>query len=89
MPGARWPAFGLTLLLLAGMGLGAALEASWPVLLGGQPPVGRPDLETAQALWSESLEIIREFPLVGAGLGAFPSIQPVFQGPRHGPRPPR
>jgi hypothetical protein len=79
MPGVRWPAFGLTLLLFAGMGLGVALEASWTRVLPGQPAVARPDLEKAQALWKQSLEIVREFPLVGAGLGAFPSIQPYFK----------
>jgi hypothetical protein len=78
-PGARWPAFGLMLLLGAGMGLGVALEASWAKVLPGQPAAARPDLDKAQALWGQSLEILREFPLVGAGLGAFPSIQPYFK----------
>jgi hypothetical protein len=80
MPGARWPAFGLAILLAASMGLGMALESAWPVLLRGQPPVQAPDLEAARELWSESLEIVRAFPLVGAGLGTFPSIHPYFKG---------
>ena len=79
MPGVRWSAFGLMLLLATGMGLGAALEASWARVLPGQPAAARPDLEKAQALWKQSLEILHEFPLVGAGLGAFPSIQPYFK----------
>jgi hypothetical protein len=79
MPGSRWPAFGLMTMLLAGMGMGVAMEASWPVLLRGPSPVRHPELETARALWSESLEMIREFPLVGAGLGTFPSIHPYFK----------
>jgi hypothetical protein len=78
-PGARWPAFALTVVLFTGMGFGVALEAFWPVLLPGQSRAAPPDLDKAQALWSQSLEIFREFPLVGAGLGSFPSIHPYFK----------
>jgi hypothetical protein len=79
LPGSRWPALCLVVLLFAGLGLGVVLEGSWPVLLGGQPPVGPPDLDSARVLWSESLEMIREFPLVGAGLGSFAAIHPYFK----------
>jgi hypothetical protein len=78
-PGARWPAFGLTTLVLAGLGLGVAMEAAWPVLLKGPSPVHLPDPETARSLWAEGLEIFREFPLVGSGLGTFPSIHAYFK----------
>jgi hypothetical protein len=79
MPGSRLAAFGLTIVLCASMGLGVTTEEFWPVLLRGQPPVQTPNLESAQRLWSESLQILREFPLVGAGLGTFPSIHPYFK----------
>jgi hypothetical protein len=79
LPGSRWPALCMVILLLAGIGLGVMLESSWPVLLGGQPPVGPPDLDSARALWSDSMEMIREFPLVGAGLGSFGVIHPYFK----------
>ena len=77
--GARWPAFGLTTLLLAGMGLGVAMEAAWPVLLRGTAPVRRPDVATARALWGEAWRSIREFPLVGSGLGTSPRSIPYFK----------
>lgn len=78
-PGSRWPALSLTVGLLSSMGLGVAFQASWPVLLGGQVPVEAPDLESARALWSESMKVIREFPLVGVGLGSFGTIHPYFK----------
>src|SRR5208337_725560 len=56
LPGSRWPALCIVILLLAGIGLGAMLESSWPVLLGGELPVGPPDPDSARALWSESVD---------------------------------
>jgi hypothetical protein len=78
-PGARLTTLGLVVLLLAGISLGAALEDSWPALLGGQSPVNRPDPARAQALWSDSVAILRAFPVVGAGLGCFGVIHPYFK----------
>lgn len=78
-PGSRWSALGLTAALLTSMGLGLAFQASWPVLLGGQVPMEAWDLESAQALWSDSLKMIHEFPLVGVGLGSFGTIHPYFK----------
>ena len=79
LPGSRWPALGMVVLLLAGIGLGVTLQCSWPAIVGGQPPVGPPDLNSARALWSESLEMVHEFPLVGTGLGSFAVIHPYFK----------
>jgi O-antigen ligase len=78
-PGARWSAFSLTVLLLSGIGLGAALQGSWPALIGGEAPVRPPNARAARTLWSESLEIAREFPWLGSGLGTFASIHPYFK----------
>ena len=79
LPGSRWASLGILTLLLAGIGLGVMLEGSWAVLLGGQSPVGPPPLESAQALWSESVQMIRDFPLLGTGLGCFGVIHPYFK----------
>ena len=51
----------------------------WPLLLGGQAPVEPPNTVLAQALWNSSLQIIRTFPLVGSGLGSFPTVHPYFK----------
>ena len=79
LPGSRWQALGLAILLYASIGLGVMLQGSWPALLGGQSPVVPPDLDTARALWTESVEMIREFPLVGSGLGSFGVVHPYFK----------
>jgi hypothetical protein len=76
---ARWPACGLTVLLLGGLGLGTATRGSWPNLLGSQAPVRPPALETTREVWFETLEITRRFPWVGSGLGTFATIHPYFK----------
>ena len=79
LPGTRWPALCMVILLLGGIGMGVMLEGAWPMLLGGQSPVGFPDVDSARSLWSESVQMFREFPLVGAGLGSFGVIHPYFK----------
>jgi hypothetical protein len=78
-PPMRWPALGLLTLLLVGLATGVTLQAFWPLVLGGQAPVQPPDLDTARSTWSESLRAIREFPLVGSGLGSFATIHAYFK----------
>ena len=78
-PPVRWPALALLALLLAGLAAGVALQTFWPLLLSGQAPVQPPDLKTAQSIWSESMRAIREFPLVGSGLGSFATIHAYFK----------
>jgi hypothetical protein len=78
-PGCRVAASALLVLLLASLGLGATLQARWEPVLGGPPPVPAPDSRLARSLWSDGLEIARAFPLVGAGLGTFSTVQPYFK----------
>ncbi|QEH31697.1 hypothetical protein OJF2_01620 [Aquisphaera giovannonii] len=78
-PGCRAAAAALLVLLLAGLGLGGTLQVRWEPLLGGPPPVPAPDPKLARALWADGLEVARAFPLVGAGLGTFATVQPSFK----------
>jgi hypothetical protein len=77
--GTRWLSAGLTLLLLASLGAGASLAVFWPMVLGGRPPVAPASWEVARLLWTESLPIVRDFPLVGTGLGTFGTIYPYMK----------
>jgi hypothetical protein len=75
----RWVTLSTVTLLLAGLSLGIAFRDYWPALIGGQPPTDQPDLQLAQSLWSSALEVLRRFPLVGAGLGSFATVYPYFK----------
>jgi hypothetical protein len=74
-PGGRWPAVGLTLLLLASLGLGAAAVEAWPKYLGVQAPVAPISWEATRRLWAECLPVLRDFSTIGTGFGTFPTIQ--------------
>jgi hypothetical protein len=74
--GLRGWAITLMALLLASVGLGAALGNLWPVIIGGSPPITSVSWERALLLWTDSLAIIRDFPVVGAGFGSFSAIHP-------------
>jgi hypothetical protein len=78
-PGGRWPAVGLTLLLITSLGLGAASVAAWPQYVGGQPSIAPISWDSTRRLWIECLPILREFPAVGTGFGTFPTIQAYFK----------
>ena len=44
--------------------------------MGGQPPVAPVSWESTRLLWTESLPILRDFPVVGTGFGSFGTIHP-------------
>ena len=70
---------GLTALLFASLGLGVAFTVLWPAIFGGVPPISRVSWDAAQVVWSASLAIFHEFPIVGTGLGSFSTIHPYFK----------
>jgi hypothetical protein len=74
--GSRWLSIGLLSLLCASLGVGASLAVAWPLVVGGQPPFATVSGEFARLIWTESLPLVREFPLVGTGLGSFRTIYP-------------
>jgi hypothetical protein len=74
--GSRWLSFGLTGGLAASLGLGAVLAATWPDAAVGPPAVAPVAWEPARQIWSESLPILRDFPIVGTGFGTFGVIHP-------------
>jgi hypothetical protein len=78
-PGGRWAAAGLTVLLLASLGLGASSVAAWPVYLGSQPPVTPISWESTRRLWSECRPILADFSTVGTGFGTFPTVHAYFK----------
>jgi hypothetical protein len=77
--GWRWPRLGLTALLAASLGLGAGLSAIWPGFVGGTPPIAPPSWQSARLVWNETAPILRNFPLVGTGMGSFESVYPYLK----------
>jgi hypothetical protein len=77
--GSRWSSIGLTGLLAASLGVGAMLVAAWPRFAGGSPPVAPISWEPTKLVWTESLRILRDFPMVGTGFGSFGAIHPYFK----------
>jgi hypothetical protein len=78
-PVARWPALGLTGLVLTCLGSGVVLASAWPALVGGSLPVPPISWEWTRLVWNESLPILKDFPLLGTGLGSFRSIHPYYK----------
>jgi hypothetical protein len=77
--GSRWLSLSLTFVLVASLGLGATLAVFWPTLIGGRPLAAPVSGEFARLLWTESLPIVRYFPLLGTGLGSFGTIYPYMK----------
>lgn len=79
LPSVRWLSLGLTMLLLASLGLGAAAVDALPAYLGVRTPVTPISWEATRQLWTECLPIVRDFPILGTGFGTFPTIHAYFK----------
>ncbi len=74
LPGRGWLAAPLMLLVLAAGSFGAI-----HVLLGGLGrAVAGEGADTRLRMWSDSLAIIKQFPIAGTGLGTFQFVYPMF-----------
>jgi len=74
--GSRWVSIGLTSVLFASLGMGASLAGLWPLVAGGRLSIAPVPLDYARSLWTECLTILRDFPVLGTGLGSFGVIYP-------------
>jgi hypothetical protein len=77
--GSRGLSIGLMVVLFSCLGLGAVFGDSWPRIVGGRPPIASISWASTERLWRESLPILRSFPIVGTGLGSFPTIYPYMK----------
>lgn len=83
--GLRWSALGLTALALAGLGGGVATGEAGLVDPALRPMAGPDGLAQARAVWVETAKVVRDFPLLGVGLGGFPAIHPYYKALDHAP----
>jgi hypothetical protein len=77
--GLRWMAVGLTALCLAGLGGGIALGEVVGRPEGAAALADRESWQATRAVWSETVRMARDFPLLGSGLGSFASLHPYYK----------
>ena len=77
--GLRKTGLAATVLVLASLASGVAIGEASTVegsVFGSLP---RLDRAGAEATWAESLPILRDFPVLGTGLGTFPAVHPYYK----------
>ena len=77
--GLRWSAVGLTLMPLLALGGGAWLASAWADSRAFPPPVACADFSASVRVWKDSLPIVKDFPVLGTGLGTFASVYPHYK----------
>jgi hypothetical protein len=77
--GLKWSAVGLTSLTLLALAGGAALGDFWATSTTWPTPVAARDVRDAARVWSDALPIVRDFPIVGTGLGTFSAVFPFYK----------
>ena len=78
--GLRKTGLAATLFLTAALAGGVAIGEASSLDAQGQPPLPRLDWAGAKATWAESVPILRDFPVLGTGLGTFPAVHPYYKG---------
>ncbi len=77
--GMRWSAVGLTFLTVTTLAAGAAGGELWAQSVTWPPPVAPEDARAAVRVWTDSLPILGDFPILGTGLGTFSSVYPFYK----------
>ena len=77
--GLRWKGFRCVALCVGALTGGVFLGESWNDLLPQTKTLPRVDFARARAVWSDSVAIVKDFPIIGTGLGSFSSIQPYYK----------
>jgi len=77
--GLRWTGVGLTLLVMSAIGLGIG-GGEWAVRNPDMvPPVRLPTIAASLRVWGDTWQIVRDFPVLGTGLGSFASVYPYYK----------
>jgi O-antigen ligase len=77
--GVGWKGLVLIVMSLVSLGGGVWLGNAWPIVYPTAIELPRVDFSSARETWSAALAIVREFPLVGTGLGSFATIEPYYK----------
>ncbi|MBV8315381.1 MAG: O-antigen ligase family protein [Planctomycetaceae bacterium] len=77
--GLRWLGLVVTLLSVLALGGGILLGEVWSRIPDARPLASAEGLETATRVWADAWAILRDFPVLGTGLGSFASIFPLYK----------
>jgi hypothetical protein len=77
--GVGFKGFVLIVFSLLSLGGGVSLGNAWSGLFPTADELPRVDLSSARETWSAAKAIIRDFPVVGTGLGSFATIEPYYK----------
>jgi O-antigen ligase len=69
----------VTLLSVLALGGGILLGEVWSRIPDVRPLAAAEDLETATRVWADAGAILRDFPVLGTGLGSFAAIFPLYK----------
>ena len=72
--------------VLCSSAAGSSLGDVWCRLPDARPPVSPEDLAAATRVWADAWPILRDFPVLGTGLGSFASVFPFYKSQRRGAR---
>lgn len=77
--GLRWGAVGLTVLALGFLVSGTVIGTVWADLTTSVIPFMPADSEQASRVWSDAAPIVKDFPLLGSGMGTFASVYSYYK----------
>ncbi len=77
--GLKWGGLGLTFLAVLILTASAFAGSAWTKLAATPPPVAPEDVHEAARVWADAVPIVRDFPLLGTGLGTFASVYPFYK----------
>ncbi|WZO99482.1 O-antigen ligase domain-containing protein [Isosphaeraceae bacterium EP7] len=77
--GLRWSALGATSLVVVALAGGVKLGESSLMPEAARSWVARDGWHDTSVLWKEAARIGRDFPLMGAGMGTFPTVLPLYK----------
>jgi hypothetical protein len=77
--GLRWLAIGLSVSSVVMLSVGVALGMLWLNPEGSSLAASAVSLTTARQVWADASVIIRDFPILGTGLGSFGTVYPFYK----------
>lgn len=77
--GLRWVGIGLTFLVVLGLGGGVLVGDLQSKLPRIGVAVVQEDFQAALTVWTDTVPIVRDFPILGTGLGTFASVYPFYK----------